>query len=150
MHRSTFHNANGKSMSSLVAAGNNMWSGVYTIVPIVGFITLLTLLKAFYIKPYNITTWWVQGLLFLICMAVSVAVFGGVVIFLWRRWERKVSGYEKCSDGNDKSVSSQHSDLKSQTKTCQTSLHHLMATQYGHRPNMQGIHPKYFDCSKRT
>eukprot|EP00268_Persea_americana_P039428 TRINITY_DN39008_c0_g1_i1.p1 TRINITY_DN39008_c0_g1~~TRINITY_DN39008_c0_g1_i1.p1 ORF type:complete len:740 (+),score=82.26 TRINITY_DN39008_c0_g1_i1:300-2519(+) len=139
MHRSTFHNANGKSMSGLVATGNNMWSGVYTIVPIVGFITLLTLLKAFYIKPYNITTWWVQGLLFLICMAVSVAVFGGVVIFLWRRWERKVSGYDKCTNGNDKSVSSQHSDPKSQTKTCQTSLHHLMSTQYGRRPNMQAI-----------
>lgn len=143
MHHPKLHDANGKCISSLVATGNNIWSGVYIILPTVGFITLLTLLKAFYIKPYNITTWWFQGLLFLICMVTSVVVFGGVVVFLWRRWERKFSGYEKCMDGIDKIVQSQSNAPKSEIKTCQTTLLSSIAKKYGCRPNIQGNHPVY-------
>ncbi|RWR78655.1 ferric reduction oxidase 7, chloroplastic-like protein [Cinnamomum micranthum f. kanehirae] len=139
MQHPKLHDANDKCISSLVATGNNIWSGVYVILPTVGFITLLTLLKAFYIKPYNITTWWFQGLLFLICMVTSVIVFGGVVVFLWRRWERKFLGYEKCMDGIDKSVQSQSNAPKSEIKTCQTTLLSSIAKKYGCRPNIQEI-----------
>lgn len=82
-------------MSVLVGTGNKVWSGTYLIVPILGFILSLGLLDVCYLNPYDITYWWYRGLLLVICMVVSVVIFGGLVIAIWRAWEKKSLSLEE-------------------------------------------------------
>lgn len=78
-------------MSSLVGTGNIMWSGAYVVISTIGLVVSVALLNIFYINPYNITYWWYKGLLFFICMAASIGLFGGFVIGLWHLWDTKTS-----------------------------------------------------------
>ncbi|CAM8904071.1 unnamed protein product [Rhodiola kirilowii] len=55
----------GHAISGLVGTGDNVWSGLYIISSIVGFIVLLGLLDVYYINPFHVTTWWYKGLLFI-------------------------------------------------------------------------------------
>ncbi|XP_077231636.1 ferric reduction oxidase 6-like [Tasmannia lanceolata] len=134
MNCSSFPMTNGSSMSSLVGTGNNIWSGSYIIISSFGFVILFGLLRAFYIRPFGISSWWFQGLLFIICMTVSVIIFGGLVVFLWHLWEEKVSKHEISMDENERSGSPQR-----KSDACQTNLACLRTTQYGCRPNFQEI-----------
>ncbi|XP_058089933.1 ferric reduction oxidase 7, chloroplastic-like [Magnolia sinica] len=139
MDWSSFHDKKGSHISGLVATGNNIWSGFYFSLSTVGFFVFLTLMKAFYIKPFKITSWWFQGLLFIVCMVASIVTFGGLVVYLWHRWEKRVSSSEKCSDDNEESGLTHYNEPKLQIGLCNTNLDRLSTTQYGCRPNIQEI-----------
>ncbi|XP_071699082.1 ferric reduction oxidase 6-like [Rutidosis leptorrhynchoides] len=81
----------GGGMSSLVGTGHIIWSGAYMVVSTIGLVLLVAYLNIFYINPYNITHWWYKGILFIICMAASVILFGGLVIVLWHLWDIKTA-----------------------------------------------------------
>ncbi|KAL4556386.1 hypothetical protein LXL04_039037 [Taraxacum kok-saghyz] len=123
-------------MSSLVGTGNIIWSGAYMIVSTLGFILSVAVLDIFYINPYNISYWWYKGLLFTLCMAASIILFGGFVIVLWHLWDKKHSLQnntedEKKIDGlqyNESNVhkNSSHGDFVNMIK-------------YGQRPEFKEI-----------
>ncbi|CAN6463163.1 unnamed protein product [Victoria cruziana] len=126
-----FPRISGNSMSALVGTGNVIWSGLYMFSSIVGFIVLMTLVELLYVKPYNIPTWWLQGLLSIICMLAGVMLFGGTVILLWNRWERCPLGLDQQKD----------SELQNPTKYDEETLESLVSlgsTHYGQRPNFKG------------
>ncbi|XP_050226397.1 ferric reduction oxidase 7, chloroplastic-like [Mercurialis annua] len=72
-------------MSVLVGTGDCIWYGVYVIVSTVGFLITLGLVDVYYVNKYGIEAWWYKGLIFLVCMAASVIIFGGCVVGLWER-----------------------------------------------------------------
>ncbi|KAK1311448.1 hypothetical protein QJS10_CPA08g00979 [Acorus calamus] len=121
------------SMSSLVGTGHNIWSGIYVILSMIGFIILFGLMELFYIRPFGISSWWYLGLLFIICMVASVVVFGGLVVILWNQWEKRSMDYEKIGANYEKS------DLIHDNDPTGESLASLISTQYGCRPNFKGI-----------
>lgn len=136
---SSFPLSNGSSMSSLVGTGNNIWSGAYVFLSTLGFVILLGMLEEFYIRRYNISSWWFQGLLFVICMVAGIVIFGGLVIVLWSRWERSVSSNENFVED----------DSKSNSTPCNESSMSLTSSstiKYGCRPNFQGKNPGYVFC----
>ncbi|OWM66662.1 hypothetical protein CDL15_Pgr010313 [Punica granatum] len=92
-----------QSMSVLVGTGDKVWSGSYVIVPILGFIFSLGLLDVCYLNPNDISYWWYRGLLLVICMVVSVIIFGGLVIALWHAWEKRTLSLSVSAeeDGDD-------------------------------------------------
>ncbi|KAL5993189.1 hypothetical protein ACLOJK_014112 [Asimina triloba] len=137
----SFDTGSGNTMSSLVGTGNNIWSGAYVIVSTVGFVLLLGLIDAFYIKPQNVYFWWYKGLLFIVCMMASVVMFGGVVVLFWNHWERSVSSHAQIdgeSDGENSKLT-QHDEPKMLTDASRSNLAKLMTTRYGCRPNFQEI-----------
>lgn len=93
-----FHHSKKSGMSVLVGTGNIIWSGMYVIVSTVGLVVLVGLLDMFYINPFHITYWWYKGLLLVACMIASILLFGGLVIVLWRLWDRKTSVEEQTKD----------------------------------------------------
>ncbi|KAJ8647365.1 hypothetical protein MRB53_000388 [Persea americana] len=129
---SSFPLSNGSSMSSLVGTGNNIWSGAYVFLSTLGFVILLGLLEEFYIRRYNISSWWFQGLLFVICMIAGIVIFGGLVIVLWSRWERSVSSNENVVEDDSKSNSTPFNESS-------MSLASSSTIKYGCRPNFQAI-----------
>ncbi|KAL7592249.1 hypothetical protein Lser_V15G33432 [Lactuca serriola] len=124
-------------MSGLVGTGNIIWSGTYVVVSTIGLVVSLTLLNVFYINTYDVTYRWYKGLLVLICMIISVIVFGGLVICLWHLSDTKNSKKEKSWDKNqtdeiqhNKSTTScKHSSEESFVKT----------TKFGQRPDLKEI-----------
>ncbi|GMI80640.1 ferric reduction oxidase 7, FERRIC REDUCTION OXIDASE 7 [Hibiscus trionum] len=130
----------GRSMSPLVGTGNNVWSGLYVIISTVGFIGLMASLRIFYIKPYNVSTWWYLGLLFIACMVASVVIFGGVVIGLWHLWERNVSAkVEDRDNGSIKAESPQSNGTVADKDLTQNNLESSTIIQYGCRPDFKEI-----------
>ncbi|XVE75299.1 hypothetical protein DITRI_Ditri12bG0083500 [Diplodiscus trichospermus] len=123
------------SMSPLVGTGNNIWSGLYFITSTAGFVILMVLLRIFYIKPYQISSWWYQGLLFIACMVASVIIFGGLVVGLWHLWDKKVSARGVEHDEND-SIKVQPAQSKDFT---QKNLESSTIIQYGSRPDFKEI-----------
>ncbi|GMI87050.1 ferric reduction oxidase 7, FERRIC REDUCTION OXIDASE 7 [Hibiscus trionum] len=124
----------GHSMSPLVGTGNNVWSGLYFIISTVGFIVLMALLRIFYINPYDVSTWWYLGLLFIICMVASVVIFGGGVIGLWHLWEKRVSA-KVGEEDNDRTKVETVADKYSSQKNLESST----IIQYGTRPDFKEI-----------
>ncbi|KAK8987158.1 hypothetical protein V6N11_055470 [Hibiscus sabdariffa] len=124
----------GRSMSPLVGTGNNVWSGLYVFISTVGFIVLMALLRIFYIKPYDVSTWWYLGLLLIVCMVASVVIFGGVVIGLWHLWEKKVTAKVEEED-NDKTKDETVANKYSSQKNVESST----IVQYGTRPDFKEI-----------
>ncbi|XVE99412.1 hypothetical protein REPUB_Repub03eG0195900 [Reevesia pubescens] len=119
----------GCSMSALVGTGNNVWSGLYLIVSTAGFVISMALLRIFYIKPYQVSTWWYQGLLLIACMVGSVIIFGGLVIVLWHLWDKKVSARDEHEENDRIKVeSAQSNETESST-----------IIQYGTRPDFKEI-----------
>ncbi|KAE8717976.1 Ferric reduction oxidase 6 [Hibiscus syriacus] len=128
----------GRSMSPLVGTGNNLWSGLYFIISTVGFIVLMVLLRIFYIIPYDVSTWWYLGLLFIICMVASVVIFGGIVIGLWHLWEKRVS--LKVDDQDRIKVESPQSNKTVADKDLtKNNLESSTIIQYGSRPDFEEI-----------
>lgn len=119
-------------MSSLVGTGHNIWSGIYVILSMIGFIILFGLMELFYIRPFGISSWWYLGLLFIICMVASVVVFGGLVVLLWNQWEKRSLDNEKIGANYEKN------DLIHDNDPTGESLASLISTQYGCRPNFKG------------
>ncbi|XP_017984947.1 PREDICTED: ferric reduction oxidase 7, chloroplastic [Theobroma cacao] len=136
----------GCNMSILVGTGNNIWSGLYVIISTVGFVISVALLRIFYINPYQVSTWWYQGFLFIACMVASVIIFGGLVISLWHLWDKKVSARDEHEDNDRTKVKSAQSNETVATKDLrQKNLENFTTIQYGSRPDFQEI----FGCTSR-
>ncbi|GAB2278310.1 hypothetical protein Dimus_012995 [Dionaea muscipula] len=130
----------GSRMSSLVGSGNKFWSGIYVVSSITGFVFFLGLLDVYYINPFDISTWWLKGLLLLSCMVASVVIIGGAVASLWHLWETKIVA------SKEKDYASENDDAAPQTmkmeqKYLLESNHHLGSTKilYGCRPDFKEI-----------
>ncbi|KAL5993186.1 hypothetical protein ACLOJK_014109 [Asimina triloba] len=128
------HHPNRSRISGLVATGNSIWFGVYFLLSAVGFIAFFTFIKAFKIK-----NWWILGLLFIGCMVAGIVTFGGPVIMLWQRWEKRVLSSEKSGNDGEEDGSKHSTEQKWQIGANHTKLDSLVSRQYGYRPNLQGI-----------
>lgn len=136
-------------MSVLVGTGNNIWSGIYVLLPVVGFVLFMGLLNAYYIIPFGIKAWWYKGLLFVICMVASVLIFGGAVVGLWNLWERRVSEREESENNQMKIGTGQHiNGSRKDEQSSQESLAGITTIQYGSRPDFKGM-PYNFCLEKR-
>ncbi|XP_043708598.1 ferric reduction oxidase 7, chloroplastic-like [Telopea speciosissima] len=138
----SFKIVNGSSMSVLVGTGNKIWSGIYFILSSIGFIILIGLLDLFYIKPFQITSWWFKGLLFVVSMIASVVIFGGLVVVLWNLWEKINLGDENhMVDDEKKGIKQATEPLMKHADSSQEEpkLARLSTTWYGHRPDFQEI-----------
>lgn len=128
---------NGCPMSVLVGTGDNIWSGMYVIASIVGFIILMGLLQKFHINANGIESWWYQGLLQVLMMVASVMIFGGFVVVFWNIWGGKMPESEKVEPEKNGKVQLQEpvaDDNPSQKSvTNSTTLH------YGTRPDLKGM-----------
>ncbi|KAL0364938.1 UNVERIFIED_CONTAM: Ferric reduction oxidase 7, chloroplastic [Sesamum angustifolium] len=125
----------GCGMSVLVGTGNIIWSGIYLIVSTVGLVITVALLDVFYINPYQVTSWWYKGLLFIACMAASVLIFGGLVIGLWHLWERKTSSHECEKNTENGTVKQNEPNIHKDSGKEQ----YISTTLYGQRPDFRGI-----------
>ncbi|XP_059648341.1 ferric reduction oxidase 6-like isoform X2 [Cornus florida] len=138
VNSSVFPISNGFSISSLVGTGNIIWPGIYLVVSTVGLAITLGLLDTYYINPFSISKWWYLGILLLGCMAVSVLVFGGLVIGLWHLWER-TSAEEECGVDGTNFDTAQHSEPTELKVSRQEYLASLKTVHYGQRPNFKEI-----------
>ena len=129
----------GCGMSILVGTGHNIWSGLYFISSMAGFVILMGLLDIFYINPFNISTWWYKGLLFVACMVASVFIFGGFVVGLWHIWERRISAKEQCEDNRLQVDKVEHTETVADKDSDQESLANLTSIRYGARPDFNGM-----------
>ncbi|XVF83362.1 hypothetical protein PTKIN_Ptkin16aG0480100 [Pterospermum kingtungense] len=130
----------GCPMSVLVGTGNNVWSGLYLIIPTLGFVVLMALLRIFYINPYQVSTWWYQGLLFIACMVGSVIIFGGLVIGLWNLWDKKVSAKDENEKNNRTEVeSAQSNGTVTDKDSTRHNLENSTIINYGSRPDFKEI-----------
>lgn len=125
--------SNSSAMSVLVGTGNQIWSGLYVVSAIVGFIVLIALVDMFYINPYGISSWWYKGLIFITCMAVSVPLFGGLVISLWHLWEKKAADEEEEELEGSKEKTTMDDDELSQRRFIASKR-----ITYGSRPDFGG------------
>ncbi|CAM8937618.1 unnamed protein product [Rhodiola kirilowii] len=126
----------GHAISGLVGTGDNVWSGLYIISSIVGFIVLLGLLDVYYINPFHVTTWWYKGLLFIACMTASIIVFGGLVVVLWNNWDKRVSTNEQ-RDYSKRGGGSKHHEAHKDS--CLENIANSNTIQYGSRPDFHEI-----------
>ncbi|KAK9161913.1 hypothetical protein Syun_002815 [Stephania yunnanensis] len=126
-------------MSGLVGTGNNAWSGTYVIISTIGFITLLAVVDSYYIVPFNISSWWYKGLLFVACMIGSVIIFGGLVVLLWHFWDRGGSFKESVSNSRKIEKVSYNETMKSTGAPQAITLETSTRTHYGCRPDFRGI-----------
>lgn len=131
--------ASRSSMSGLVGTGNNIWSGIYVVSSTIGFIILFGLMEAFYVTPFNVKCWWFKGLLFVMCMILSVAVFGGGVIFLWYQWEIRASNHKKYTNDHERSDLAWCNPPKMQNNATESNIASMNTIHYGCRPNFPGI-----------
>ncbi|KAK7843345.1 ferric reduction oxidase 7, chloroplastic [Quercus suber] len=127
------------SMSVLVGTGNNIWSGLYVISSTLGFVIIIYILDIFYINPYDISSWWYKGLLFVICMLASVFIFGGIVVGLWHLWERQNAAKEACKDDRIMVEKMQNNEIVAHKDSCQQKLASSTNSYYGSRPDFKGI-----------
>ncbi|KAI7753625.1 hypothetical protein M8C21_025489 [Ambrosia artemisiifolia] len=121
-------------MSSLVGTGNILWAGSYMVLSTIGFVVLYALLIIFYINPYNITTWWYKGILFMVCMAAGIILFGGFVIGLWHLWDAKNG---KNIDDENRVNGLNHDDSNPIKNPSQDDF--VNNIKYGQRPNFKEI-----------
>jgi ferric-chelate reductase len=132
------------SMSVLVGAGNNIFSGLYLILSTLGFVLIIGLLDIFYIKPFGISTRWYTGLLFLICMPASVFIFGGPVVGIWHLWGRNETCREECEDNRHNEAAAQ------KDRSSHTNLPSSTNTYYGSRPDFEGMSFNFMFTLQKT
>ncbi|XP_010657892.1 ferric reduction oxidase 7, chloroplastic isoform X2 [Vitis vinifera] len=140
VNSSVFPVLSGRGLSVLVGTGNNIWSGIYVILPVLGFVLFMDLLNIYYINPFGINSWWYKGLLFVLCMVASVVIFGGAVVGFWHLWERRISESEELEDNQMKIGMVQHINGSMEDKeSSQESLAGTSTIQYGCRPDFKEI-----------
>ena len=140
VNSSVFPVLSGHGLSVLVGTGNNIWSGIYVILPVLGFVLFMDLLNIYYINPFGINAWWYKGLLFVLCMVASVVIFGGAVVGFWHLWERRISESEEFEDNQMKIGMVQHINGSMEDKeSSQESLAGTSTIQYGCRPDFKEI-----------
>lgn len=121
-----------RGISVLAGTGNIVWSGIYVIVSTIGLVVTVALLDIFYINPYvNPSYLWYKGLLFFLCMLVSVILFGGLVIGLWHCWDRKTSLHESENIDENETVRQYEPKMSVNEQYTNTVM-------YGQRPNFKG------------
>lgn len=135
INSAVFPSPKGCGMSVLVGTGNVVWSGLYVMAATVGLVVTVALVNGLYINPYKVDYTWYQALLLMLCMVVSVCVFGGVVIVLWHFWERKSWGgddveEERMKIENKEEVVQHKSEGKEE---------YMNTIRYGERPDFGGI-----------
>lgn len=135
----------GCGMSVLVGTGNIIWSGLYILASTVGLVITVFLLNILYINPYKIDSWWYKGLLFLACMAISVFLFGGVVIGLWHFWEKNAS----LRENKGKPVESETRDETTKMHASSGKQQYVNTVHYGLRPDFGGMYVNMF-CAAET
>ena len=149
VNSSVFPVLSGRGLSVLVGTGNNIWSGIYVILPVLGFVLFMDLLNIYYINPFGINSWWYKGLLFVLCMVASVVIFGGAVVGFWHLWERRISESEELEDNQMKIGMVQHINGSMEDKeSSQESLAGTSTIQYGCRPDFKGT-PYNFCLDKK-
>ncbi|KAI3810631.1 hypothetical protein L1987_20252 [Smallanthus sonchifolius] len=121
-------------MSSLVGTGHIIWAGSYVVLSTVGLVVLYALLNIYYINPYNVTTWWYKGILFIVCMSASVILFGGLVIGLWHLWDVKTG---KNMDDENRISGMKHDEPNAYKNPSQEDFVNII--KYGQRPNFKDI-----------
>lgn len=128
-------------ISVLVGTGNIIWSGIYIIVPTIGLAVTVALLDIYYVYPYQVSYLWYKGLLFIMCMVVSVFLFGGLVIGLWHLWEQKTSLQEYEVINANETIQEYEPKLHKRSGFEQ----YINTVLYGKRPNFKGtiIHGDY-------
>ncbi|XP_076911904.1 ferric reduction oxidase 6-like [Bidens hawaiensis] len=119
-------------MSSLVGTGNIIWAGSYMVLSTIGLVVLYALLNVFYINPYNVTQWWYKGILFMVCMAASIVLFGGFVIGLWHFWDVKTG---KTVDDENKISGLKHDESNVDKNPSKDDF--INVIKYGQRPNFK-------------
>ncbi|KAJ7946500.1 Ferric reduction oxidase [Quillaja saponaria] len=124
-------------MSVLVGTGHRIWSGVYVISSIIGFVILISLLDIFYINPFRISTWWYKGLLLVACMVASVIIFGGLVVGLWHLLEQRISVREKCNELKIDMM--EYNEILALKDPIQENLVKSIKTRYGSRPDFKEV-----------
>lgn len=119
-------------MSVLVGTGNVLWSGIYVMASTLGLVATVAMVNSLYVNPYNVHYSWYKGLLLVVCMVVSVVVFGGFVVVLWHIWERKSLA---VGDGmKSENVSKDEREVyKSSAKK-----EYVNTIRYGQRPDLRG------------
>ncbi|CAN6248790.1 unnamed protein product [Urochloa humidicola] len=123
---------NGTTISGLVGTGDNFWAAMYFLASTLGFLLAYALVRVYYVKPHNVTAWWYLGLLFMLCMAVGVALPGGLVVLLWHLAEKRRLEDDKWD------ASFQSSPRAEQTPPGDgVSLAAMRTTRYGCRPNFE-------------
>ncbi|XP_062095674.1 ferric reduction oxidase 6-like [Humulus lupulus] len=143
---SAFPVSNGHAMSGLVGTGHKVWSGLYLVSSTIGFIILMVWLQIFYINPYGISTWWYKGLLIMACMALSILIFGGSVIGLWRLWETRILEKEGYGDGVIKFDKKQHNENTTLKESSVKSPTKSTLLKYGTRPDFEEIFAYISKC----
>lgn len=123
-------------MSVLVGTGHTIWSGLYVISSMVGFVISMGLLDIFYINPFHISSWWYKGLLFVVCMITSVVIFGGLVVGLWHLWERRILAKEQFEDDKLNIDKAEHKETVAREDS---HLAKLSGIRYGARPDFKEI-----------
>ncbi|KAK9095736.1 hypothetical protein Sjap_021233 [Stephania japonica] len=137
MNCSYFSTVGRSDMSSLVGTGNNAWPGTYVIISTIGFITLLAVVDSYYIVPFNISSWWYKGLLFVACMIGSVIIFGGLVVLLWHFRDREGRSFKESVSDSRKIENVSYSELMISTVAPQAPLATSTRTHYGRRPDFR-------------
>lgn len=143
MNSSVFPALSGCRMSVLVGTGNIIWSGIYVILPVLGFVLFMGSLNIYYINPCGINAWWYKGLLFVLGMVGSVIIFGGAVVGLWHLWERRISESEEFEFEENQIKSSMvrhiNGSMEEKESNNQENLACTSSTiQYGCRPDFKG------------
>ncbi|KAL8154321.1 hypothetical protein V2J09_012081 [Rumex salicifolius] len=121
------------SMSGLVGTGDNLWVGLYVISSITGFFVFLWMLDAYYINPYDISSWWYKGLLLLLCMIASVVIVGGSIVMLWHLWGR-------TSSSSDQSKHTKDELIEQKNASDHNYINQSSTIHYGCRPDFRGMY----------
>ncbi|XP_068647476.1 ferric reduction oxidase 6-like isoform X1 [Aristolochia californica] len=146
MGGSSFTMSKGNCMSNLVGTGNIFWSGSYLVISTLGFVVFWGSMEVFYIRPYSISSWWYQGLLFVVCMVSSVLIFGGLVILLWHHWENRNLICDEFTGENANSDSLQQKEENVSFSPFQTNVAFPEIRKYGCRPDFKAIFNSVAEC----
>ncbi|MCD9560932.1 hypothetical protein HAX54_019795 [Datura stramonium] len=139
MHPSISPGFKGCRMSGLVGTGNVVWSGLYVIASTIGLVITVALVHIFYINPFNVSYWWLLGLVMFGCMCGSVVIFGGLMIALWHLWESKTSSKEEPEDATKKVGTLQQQQNEASLHKNFGEARYVNSIRYGQRPDFQEI-----------
>ncbi|XP_057543027.1 ferric reduction oxidase 7, chloroplastic-like [Amaranthus tricolor] len=139
MNTCTYPISKRSAISVLVGTGDTIWSGLYIVASSIGFLILLALVDLLYINPKGIVTWWYKGFLVVVCMLAGVAIFGGLTVALWHRWERRMLASESHDYDSKKTNKSLNNVVVEHKNSSQQYLVNSSTLRYGCRPNFEEI-----------
>lgn len=138
MNTCTYPISKRSAISVLVGTGDTIWSGLYIVASSIGFLILLALVDLLYINPKGIVTWWYKGFLVVVCMLAGVAIFGGLTVALWHRWEQRMLASESRDCDSKKTKKSLNNVVVEHKNSSQEYLVNSSTLRYGCRPDFEG------------